>query len=137
MGGKSHAIKNPGLYDVGYRHEKENPIAPTREIMWAFMGDTKLVYLSKRDLLEQADRLAALAREIKTLVGMWSPEDDADPRMGLQRMLNRVQAEIAAANWETRRQRRRVAQAAIDAKRESMPKFGVERVGDSADGSRA
>ena len=57
MGGKSHAIKNPGLYDVGYRHEKENPIAPTREIMWAFMGDTKLVYLSKRDLLEQADRL--------------------------------------------------------------------------------
>lgn len=130
--GAKRIIKDQGLYDVGYRHEGDNPIAPTREIMWAFMGDTKAVYLTKRDLLEQADRLAALARELKTLIGMWSPDDNTDGRAGLQRMLNRLQAEIAAANWETRRQRRRVAQAAIDAKRESMPKFGAERAVDDA-----
>lgn len=128
MGGKSNVVKERGLFDVGGMGDRL--VAPQREIMFAFMDEQKVSMLTPREITEQCDRVIAAMREIKTIVGIWEPPKEAaavEKTMSYMRTLGRCQNELSDTNWETRRLRRRATQAALDAKRDAMPRFGQER----------
>lgn len=120
MLGKGNRAKEPELFD--YDPMSESQVAPTREVMFAFTDEAKATMLTPREIAEQCDRLASMAREIKTIAGTWSPDRP------YRSVLAQVQAVIADNNWETRRLRRRAKQAHIDAKRLATPRFGQERM---------
>ena len=120
MLGKGNRAKEPELFD--YDPMAAALVAPTREVMFAFTDEGKATMMTPREIVEQCDRLAAMAREIKMIAGTWTPDR---PYRGV---MGQIQAVIADNNWETRRLRRRAKQAHIDAKRLAMPRFGQERM---------
>ena len=120
MLGKGNEAKRAGIFD--YDPVADKLAAPLREIMFAATDEGKAQFLTPREITEQADRLIALGREIKMIVGVWTEERP------YRSVMSQIQAVIADNNLDTRRLRRKAKQAIIDAKNAAKPRFGREHV---------
>jgi hypothetical protein len=120
MLGKGNQPKRAGIFD--YDPVADKRVAPTREIMFASTDESNAQMLTPREVIAQAERLIALGREMKMIVGTWT--EDRPYRS----VMSQIQSLIADNNVDTRRDRRKAKFAIIDAKNAAKPKFGREHV---------